>query len=145
MVNPTREDIETGMVTVANRMTNLVDLVVRPDGVALEKLFNTAAHAKELYGRAGDPDLTHNLDMDNIGEILGWSALAIAHDLSTMQYHGGPLGLDVYTWFDKEVRPTLLARARDPRETQAIKCAIDNVMEMAMGRELEAVRCPEAR
>ncbi len=147
MVNPTREDIEAGMKMVANGMTSLVDLAVRPDGVAFERLFDTAVHAKAMYGRASDPDLTHDMNVDNICEVIGWSALAIAHNLSIMQYHGGPLGLDIYSWFDNEVRPTLLARARDPRESQVIKCTIDHVMEAAMGRsgDLEADRCPEAR
>ncbi len=143
MVSPTREDMEAGMKTVAARMTDLVDLVVRPDSVAFEKLFDTAVHAKELFGKAGDPDLTHDMNMDNIIEVIGWSALAIAADLSTMQYHGGPLGIDAFTWFDNEVRPVLLARARGPRESRVIKCMIDRVMETAMGRVQEAARHPE--
>lgn len=143
--NPTREEIEAGMKAIEAMMTDLINLATRFDGVALERLFDIAVHAKELYGEDTDPPLTHNIDLDNVCRIVGLSALAIAHDLAAMQYTGGPLGLDVFKWSQNELRPTLLARMKSPRESQVVKRAIDRILYLAMGSSTkpEVARCPE--
>lgn len=143
----TREDIEAGLRVIGDIMVDMISLVVRFDGVAFERLLDTAVHARELYGKDTAPLLTHNMNVDNICEVQGWSSFAIAHDLAIMQYNGGPLGLDVFKWFQKELRPTLLARAKNPRESRFIECLMDRVLNMAMGRPVdpEAARCPEER